>query len=447
MNIAIIGSGPGGRTAALEAKRLGAEVTLIEERKLGGVCLNEGCIPIKQLLVYGFELRKSKKFLDEVTREMRPDWADWIQAQKAKKAVVEKLSEPISLLLRANEIRVIYGSACFQNPNTLSVYTPEGEEKIIQPNKVIIAAGSRPKNLKVLEEPEGIRESVLDTSKALELEKVPKSLIMIGGGVSGLEFATLFNLFGAEVTVVEQEKSLLPGFDEKMGREIALHLKALGMKIFCGAKCLAAMLENGFVKLKLDNGQEISGEKILVAIGRNPNSANLLLENAGVEKNSQGFILVNEKMETNIAGIYAVGDVAGKFFLASVAAKEGGVAARNALGQEAKMDYSNVSQAIWTIPQIAVVGLSEKEAKAQGIQTSVSQSWFRANPLAHILGEPDGFAQIVREKSTRKILGGQIIGAEASELIHIISEEMAKDGREPCFFHPALAETIKEAIK
>lgn len=462
MKVVIIGSGPGGLTAAIRAAELGAQVVIVEKDKLGGVCLNEGCIPTKKLLDF------AKNFLKDKELQKNPKF-NWQKAICEKENLIEYGKKHILGRFKLSQIKAVKGEASFINSNALELKKVDqkspafgearsDERQTIEADKIIIATGSLGANLRIFDYG---KPGILTPEEALNLKEIPKSLIIVGGGVIGLEFVTIFRALGAKITIIEMMETLLPGEDPKIVQEITQILKNQGIEILTQTKCQEVISYDSDVqKVRLSNGRELQAEKILAAVGRIPNTKKLTLKRVGVQTDQKGFILVNEKMETNVKGIYAVGDVAcselvervGKFFLAPVASLEGEVAAKNASGFSSEMDYLTVPRCIFTFPQIGICGLNPEEAFQAGHQIKVGRAYFKDNAAAQIIGEVEGFLQIIVDKVSDKILGAQIIGPEASLLIQEVA--LAMKGSLPCQrlaetcpIHPTLAEIIQAAAK
>ena len=447
-DIAIIGTGPGGHTAALRASQLGAKVVCAEKRWLGGMCLNEGCVPTKTLLRSAdvFALVKDAQTYGVMVDEPRLDWA---KAQSRKEQVVEQLRNGLAMLLDRAGVQVVEGEASFVRANTLSVRMRDGQETIVADN-VIIATGSH-----TLQAPipglDGPR--VIDYSGALALESLPESICIIGGGSVGLEFASLFNTFGVEVTLVEMLPRLAPQMDAAIGEGLAWSLSNQGVDVLTntqitrisssGSGCVAAMTTP-------QGEQQVEAELVLSAIGRAPNVTGLGLEVLGIRPTREG-IQVDTHMRTVVPHVYAIGDVAAEGpMLAHAASRQGVVAAENALGYPAAADYRAVPSCIFSRPEAASVGLSEEEARERGYDVQVGTFGLPNNAKALVMGDTEGFVKVVSEAKYGAILGLHIVGANATELIPegtlAISTEATLDEIEHTIHaHPTLGEAIHEA--
>ena len=450
--IAIIGGGPGGYVAAIKAAQMGADVVLIEKDSIGGVCLNRGCIPTKAMVrsaeVYN-NINEAKQFglnIDESAVSV-----DMQKVVKRKDRVVNRLVKGVEHLLKSHGVKVVNGMGKLIDENTISV-SSEDEELKIKADKIIIATGSKASSLPI----EGIElDGVINSNQALELRELPEKLIIVGGGYIGMEFAFIFANFDVEVTVIEYMDEILGSCGADMCKQVHRSAKRKGINILTSSKVEAVKEStNGdlLVEFSKDGeSDEISGDKVLMSVGREPQFAGLGIEEIGVEldENNRG-IKVNDKMETNISNIYAIGDVTDKLQLAHVASHQAIVAVKNILGKEATMDYSVVPSAIFTDPEIANVGLNEEEAKEQGIEIETGYFPFRANGKALAQGERDGFIKLIQDKESKKIIGANIIGTHASDLLGevtlaIENELTAEDISETIHAHPTTAEVIHES--
>lgn len=449
-DITIIGGGPGGYVAAIQAAKLGAKVVLVEKDTLGGTCLNRGCIPTKSL-VRSAEIYKNLKEAEEFGCHAENVNLDIKKVIIRKNNVVNQLVQGIHYLLSKHKVQVISGTGKIQDKET--VYVKKGmEEIIIKTKNIIIATGSKTSKLPI----PGIDiENVIYSNEALELKELPNKLVIVGGGVIGMEFAFIFANFGVEVTVIEYLDEVLANLDRDITKEISRIAADKGIKIYTGSKveeiiksedgqCIVSFTKDGEKKY-------VTTEKVLMAIGRVPYFDGLDIEKLGIELNDNGKgIKVNDKMETNIPGIYAIGDVTNKIQLAHVASHQGIIAVKNIMGKTCEMDYNCVPSAIFTDPEIAVVGVNEKTAEKEGIEIEVGKFPFVANGKALTLGESEGFIKIIKEKATGKIIGGAIIGPHATDLIAEITLAIkngltAEQIVETIHAHPTTAEVIHEA--
>ncbi len=443
-NLIIIGAGPGGYVAAIRAAQLGLTVALIEKDEIGGTCLNRGCIPVKTLLESANFLEKAKKAdrFGISIQKLEPSLPEIIHR---KNKIVEKLRNGVLYLLKNYRIDIISGTAKLSGRQSIQVKTKESIREIKAP-KIIIATGSEP-----LELPNAPfdNENILSSTSILDIEKIPKNLLIIGGGYIGCELATIFNSLGTEVTIIEMMPQLLPNQDTKIARTLQTSFKKRGIIIHLGTSVGGVKRQKNKLKYKLNSGEQISAEKALVSIGRKFNSEKLGLELLGI-KTENGAILVDEYMETNISGIYAIGDVVNKGLLAHVAHHQGIIAAENAAGKSIKMGYGAIPNCIYTNPEIATVGLNQKQAEAEGHSVNVGKFPFAAQSKAVITDDTEGFVQVVSDSTTDQILGVQIIGPDATNLIGetaalIKIEATVEELIRTIHPHPTLTEAIMEA--
>ena len=446
--IAILGAGPGGYVSALRAAQLGAQVTVIEENALGGVCLNVGCIPTKALLrsaeVYR-TFQRAEAFGLRLEGRVTPDWPA-IQARKER--IARQLVSGVGVLLRKAGVQVIQGRGRFVSPQTLEVTTTNGTQQV-QAQSMVIATGSRPVQLPL---PGMDLPGVIDSTGALALAELPKRILIIGGGVIGAEFAELFAAFGVQVTIVEMLDRLLPLMDADLGAALAWTLGQRGIEIHVNSR--ATRLEEGPGGLRAavvtPAGElSIEADRVLVAVGRRPNVEDLGLEAAGVRTAKSG-IPVDTRMQTNVPGIYAIGDVTGGIQLAHVASQGGEVAVENALGRASTFSQKTVPSAVFTDPEIASVGLTEAQAREQGYDVRVGRFPLSASGKALTYGEKDGFVKVVSEARFGEILGMHIVAPHASDLIHEAGLALALEATLDELVgvvhgHPTLGEAVREA--
>ncbi len=445
-DVIVIGGGPGGYTAAVCAAQLGARVAVIEKDSLGGTCLNRGCIPTKSLLssVHVLETVKRAKEFGVRVEEKGVVFEVVI---KRKDKILTQLRNGLRYLLKSYGVEVIKGSASFISPSNIKV----GDE-VFSFKKCIIATGSIPSSLP------GVTidgEYILSSDHLLEVKTPPTSLLIIGGGVIGVEFACVFQTLGTKVIIIEAMPSILPAEDSEICRTLERMLKARGIEIYTRARVEGMIhkenkVEVTFTVAEKEPKRTVCAERVLVATGRKPCTQGLGLEEIGI-KCEKGRIFVNERMETNIQGIYAIGDVVGPPFLAHKACAEAMVAAQNAMGKEARVDYSFIPSCIFTLPEVASVGLTEKEAKEKGYAVKIGKFPFAANGRAVCAGETKGFVKVILDKNTDAILGIHILGPQATELI-FGAALLIKAGYTPTtlerilFPHPTLSEGIFQAI-
>jgi dihydrolipoamide dehydrogenase len=445
-DVAVIGAGWGGYTAALRASQLGLKTCLIEADKAGGTCLHRGCIPTKALL-HTAELlnliREAHRFgvLDASGA------LDIKAAQNRKREAVCQLYDGLQAVLRQSSVEQIAGSARFRDPHTLEV-----GEQTVEAASIVIASGSRVSALPGLE---ADGKHVLNTDQALELETLPRSWIVLGGGPSGVEFASMYRDFGCEVTLVELLPQLLPGEDEAIGRELAKSFETRGIQVLTGARLDPASLKTGRSGVQAavggPSGQEtLKAEAMLVAVGRRPNTESLNLEAAGVES-EKGYIRADGDMRTNVPHIYAVGDVNGQMPLAHAAAAQGTLAAERIAGvTDTAYDNLRVPRAVYCRPEVGAVGLTEKQARERGLQVKTARSFYRANGRATITGQPEGFVKLVVDSDTDDVLGVHALGPVASELTSTAALALTLNASAwelglNVYAHPTFSEALGEA--
>ena len=456
-HIAILGAGPGGYVAAIRAAQLGARVTVIENQALGGVCLNWGCIPSKALLSVvelGDKAKKAKDFGIQLSGPVTYDPAVMV-ARKNK--VVSTLVKGIATLFKTWNIEHVEGTGELLDARTIRVAKPDGAETRVVADGVIIATGSSWPNLPLFP----IDGTQIITSKqALDLSRIPVSLLIVGGGVEGCEFASLYSGLGTQVTLVELVPRLLPLEDEEISQMMERELKKRGVDIRTGVTVDQIVRQPDLVTAHLRDGLSLNVEQVLVSVGRGFNSRGIGLEKAGVQVGTRGEIVVNERMETNVPGVYAIGDVVGKAMLAHVASAQGKVAVENFMGRPRTIDYDVIPTGIFTLPEIGRVGLTEQQARDRCVaagkdpQQSVKVGRFRYGGLgkAQATGDIQGLLKVVADAESDRILGVHILGAHAADLVHEAALAMhlgATVSRvaEMIHAHPTLAEGLMEAME
>lgn len=450
IKLTIIGAGPGGYVAAIRAAQKGALVTVVEDTEVGGACLNRGCIPTKTFIASAEALdlaRRAEEFGVDLPgiAGYNPD-----RIRERKDKVVSLQVKGIRGLFKNRGVTLIEGRGELLSPDTVRVVRKDGASMDVTSDKIVIATGSRPAQLPGLPF-DG--ESVISSDEATLLAKIPKSLLIVGAGVVGSEFAFIYRTFGSEVTMVEMMPRALSTEDEDMAGIIEREFKKSGIRLLTNVKIERMEKDpEGMLSVKLSNGQQVRAEMILVSIGRRMNSGSLGLSQAGVETGKRGEIIVNDRMEATAPGIYAVGDVTGKILLAHVASHQGIVAVENALGNSETIDYTAVPSGIFTMPEIGSVGLREHEAREQGIKYSVGKFPYRAIGKAHAMGEITGMVKVLSDAVSDKILGVHICGAHATDLIHegvlaIKTGTTANALGRMMHAHPTLAEAVMEAAE
>lgn len=447
--VAVIGGGPGGYVAAIRAAQLGGKVTLIEKNKLGGTCLNVGCIPTKALLHAAEAISEAKEAAAYgINVEVKS--VDWDKVQTKKSAITNQLVSGVTGLMKANKIKVAEGTASFASKDTLTVVKKDGTKENMTFDKIIIAAGSIPAVPPI----PGVKENAncVDSTGALSFEAIPKSLLVIGGGVIGIELATAYSKFGTEVTVVEAAPKLLPMMDGELTAQMRKIMEGRGVKIMTEAKVQSVEAAAVGAKVQVEVGgkvQAFEAEKVLVAVGRRTDTEGLNLDAVGIA-NDRGRITVNDKMETNVPNVYAIGDCLGKVMLAHVASAQGEVAAENALGEDAVYNGATNPSCVYTDPEFAGVGLTEEKAKELGIAYTVGKFPLMANGKSLIMNGGVGSMKFILGKEYKEVLGVHILGPRATDLIGecalaIGMEATVEDIIATIHAHPTVTEAVREA--
>lgn len=450
MKLVVIGGGPGGYVAAIRAAQLGAEVILVEKANLGGTCLNVGCIPTK-VLAHSAELlseiKEAKKLGIEINGNIK---VNWDKVQSRKKYVVKRLVSGVAGLLSSNKVKVINGTARIEEKNTILILKEDGSSEKVSYDNLIISTGAVP-FIPPIEGKDLL--GVIDSTGALSLDNIPSSLVIIGGGLIGVEFANIFNSFGCKVTIIEMMDYILQPIDREISELIKSKLMKDGVQIY--TNCKVTKIEQATEGLQVnyvgENGElKVDVEKVLILVGRSANISNLNLETVGV-KTRNGFIVVNDKMETNIKGIYAIGDCTGKNMLAHVASDQGTIAVENIMGKDKKMDYKTVPVCVYTKPEIASVGLTEEQVKEKHIDYKVGKFPLIANGKSLIMNETTGMIKVISDRKYDEVLGVHILGARATDLIAEASlalrvEATIEEIVTTIHAHPTVSEALREAI-
>jgi len=450
IDVVIIGGGPGGYVAAIKAAHLGLKAVLVEKDKLGGVCLNRGCIPTKAL-VSTAELLNHLQRAEEFGIQVKDCSFDFPAVMKRKDLITRRLSSGVELLMKANQVRVVRGEGQILEPGKVEITDSAGKKEVIKTKNIIIATGSSVMKLPL---PGMNSEGVITSDEALSLSELPSRMLIVGGGVVGIEFAGIFKALGVEVTVVEMLPRILLPIDEEIARRLTQLLKRKGIEILtdCKVKEIKKVNQNLEVLISTTDGEKkLKTEKVLSAAGRVPELGNIDVQRLGIELDRKA-IKVDEKMRTNIPGIYAVGDVVGKIMLAHVASREGIVAVENIAGKDSLMDYKVVPNCVFSMPEVASVGLTEEEAQKENNNIKVSKFPFMANGKALGMGETEGMVKIIADADTSELLGVHILGAHASDLIAegtlaLSMEATAFEIVNTIHAHPTLAEAIAEAAE
>jgi dihydrolipoamide dehydrogenase len=452
-DVIFIGGGPAGYVGAIRAAQLGLNVGVVEREGLGGTCVIWGCIPAKALLEAAYIAEKLKKGPEfgVTPGEVKLDFG---VAMKRSRAVSTQNSKGVEFLFKKNKITWIKGTAKLTGKNSVSVKTADGkEEKHDAKKAVVISTGSRVKGLPQI----GLevnKKTVITSDEALILEKAPKSIVIVGAGAVGCEFADVFAAFGSQVTLVEVMPNILPVEDADCSKEVERAFKKRKIDVLTGAKISNVKVGKDSVSMTIEAGgekKEVKADVVLVAAGRAPNIEDIGLKEQGVQLTERGFIKINERMETSVKGLYAIGDVAGPPMLAHKGEREGVVVAEVIAGQHPHFfDYTNVPGATYCHPEVASVGLTEQQCKDKKLDYKVGRFNFSANGRARTSGETEGFVKIIRGAKYGEILGAHIVGSHATELIHELivartNEYTVEEVDLAIHAHPTLSEAIAEA--
>lgn len=442
-DLIIIGAGPGGYETAIAAAREGMKVVLVEAGALGGTCLNEGCIPTK-CLCRSAEVADLMKEAATFGVVAESGGINLVEVMKRKNEVVAQLAAGVASLLKSPGITLVQGKATFAGPHEVIV----GEEHFSAPH-IMIATGSSAKKLPI---PGADLPGVVTSREMLQLEQIPKRLCVIGGGVVGMEFASVFRSFGSEVSVVEYAKEILPSFDRDIAKRLRTALKRKGISFNVGAAVTEISKVDGGYKVAFVSGNKeglVEADLVLMAVGRGPRLQHLGLDEIGMQYTSRG-IVVDENMQTNIEGVYAIGDVNGICPLAHAATAQGRCALYHILGKDGAPDLQLVPAAVFTVPEVAMVGHTEETASAAGLEYSIRKAFYRANGKSLSMGESEGIVKILVGPDSL-LLGAHVLGAHAADLIHELALAMhAKMGVERIqsliHAHPSLSEILHDAV-
>ncbi|MGE7924179.1 dihydrolipoyl dehydrogenase [Viridibacillus arvi] len=445
----VIGAGPGGYVAAIRASQKGQNVTIIEREYLGGVCSNVGCIPSKVLISVGhrFEQAKHSGDMGVVAQEVKLNWA---KVQEFKNGVVSKLVGGVKGLLKGNKIDIVNGEAYFVNADTVRVIDGDNEQTYRFKN-AIIATGSRPLAIPTFK----FTERVINSTDALTLPEVPEKLVVIGGGYIGTELGSAYANLGSQVTIIEGGKDILAGFEKQMTQVVKKGLKKKGVEVVVGASAKGVEEnENGVVVTYEADGEEktVEANYVLVTVGRRPNTDKLGLEAAGIEFAERGLLKVDKQCRTSVPNIYAIGDIVSGPQLAHKASYEGKVAAEAIAGENSIVDYLAIPAVCFTDPELATVGYNEEQANAEGIEVKTAKFPFAANGRALALNATEGFVKLVARKEDNLLIGAQIVGTGASDMIAemalaIEAGMTAEDIALTIHAHPTLGEITMEAAE
>jgi dihydrolipoamide dehydrogenase len=446
--VVIIGGGPGGYVSAIRAAQLGAEVVVVERIALGGTCLNWGCVPTKTLL-HGARIYRSLQKTRDFGVYCTPGGVRLDRMVENKNVVVQNNVSGVEALFQKHRIRMLKGAGRLLDPSTVAIQGEDGKTVKESADALVIATGSEPLV------PDFIRldrDRIITTTEALDLDHVPDRMTVVGGSVSGCEFACLFALLGSEVTLIEMLDRIVPTEDTEISRRLEGALRVLGLKVMTKTpvKKLEKEYPSGTIRITTENKGEIRADYCLLAMGRKLNVDDIGLERVEIEFSNKG-IQVNDRMETNVRNVYAIGDVTGKMLLAHVASEQGIVAAENIMGIDSTMDYSAVPSFIYTDPEIGSVGLQEQEAKERGIDVLKGKAVFKTNAMAHAMGDTTGFVKSLVDRETGRILGIHILGPHATDLLGeavtmVRSGMTIGDVKGVIHPHPTLSESVKEAV-
>lgn len=450
-DVTIIGSGPGGYVAAIRCAQLGFKTAIIEKSELGGTCLNVGCIPSKALLDSSEHYHNAISNFAAHGIEIEKPKVDFAKMIERKKEVVDTNVKGIDYLMNKNKVEVFKGTGSFKDATHVMVTKEDGSTEEIESKYIIIATGSYSTELPFAKTD---KKRIITSTEALELKEIPKHLLIIGGGVIGLELGSVYKRLGSEVTVIEYMDRITPTMDSALSRELAKVLRKQGMKFHTSTKVTEVTNNGDNVSLKAEDkkGEELNleGDYVLVAVGRSPYTEGLGLENAGIETDERGRVKTNEHLQTNVANVYAIGDVVAGAMLAHKAEDEGVLVAEKLAGQKPHIDYNLIPGVIYTWPEVAAVGKTEEQLKEAGVKYKVGSFPFRALGRARASMDLDGFVKILADEATDEVLGIHIIGARAADLIAeaVVAMEYrasAEDIARMSHAHPTYAEAIKEA--
>ena len=451
-DVVIIGSGPGGYVSAIRCAQLGFKTAIIEKYStLGGTCLNVGCIPSKALLSSSHHYAELAHFADhgiEVSGEVKVNLEKMIAR---KQAVVDQTSGGVKYLMDKNKITVLEGLGSFVDATHVAIAKADGTSETVEAKNIIIATGSKPSNLPFIKID---KERIITSTEALKLKEVPKHLVIIGGGVIGIELGQVYLRLGAQVSVVEFMDRIIPGMDASLSKELTKVLKKQGMKFYVSHKVKSVERNGDAVTVQAENSKgetiTLQGDYSLVSVGRRPYTDGLSADKAGVKISDRGMVEVNDHLQTNVPNIYAIGDVVRGAMLAHKAEEEGAMVAEILAGQKPHIDYNLIPGVVYTWPEVAAVGQTEEQLKASGVEFKSGTFPFKALGRARASGDLDGFVKILADAKTDEVLGVHMIGARCADLIAeaVVAMEFkasAEDISRMSHAHPTFAEAIKEA--
>jgi dihydrolipoamide dehydrogenase len=451
-DVVVIGSGPGGYVAAIRCAQLGMKTAIVERYKsLGGTCLNVGCIPSKALLDSSEHFHNAEHTFKEHGIDLKDVKVNLAQMIKRKNDVVTQTVAGIDFLMKKNKIDVYIGHGSFQSKNLIDIKSDDGKITTIEAAKTIIATGSKPSTLSGIEID---KKRVITSTEALNLQEIPKHLVIIGGGVIGLELGSVYARLGAKVSVVEYMGSIIPTMDSTMGKELQKVLKKLGFEFYFNHKVTGVKASAKEVVVTALNSKEekieLKGDYCLVAVGRKPYTDNLGLDKAGVKLDDRGRVEVDAHLQTNVPGIFAIGDVVKGAMLAHKAEEEGVFVAEYMSGQKPHMNYLLIPGVVYTWPEVAAVGYTEEELKKSGRKYKIGQFPFKASGRARASMDIDGLIKVIADEATDEVLGVHMIGPRAADMIMeaVVAMEYrasAEDIGRICHAHPTFTEALKEA--
>ncbi|MFA5422811.1 MAG: dihydrolipoyl dehydrogenase [Phycisphaerae bacterium] len=441
-DVFVIGSGPGGYSAAIRCAQKGASVGLVEKDAMGGTCLNRGCIPSKALLgsVHFLTLAKYAPLMGVEIDSVKPDWP---KMQSRKDAIVGGFNKGVTGLMQSNGIKLFRGNGTVTAPGRIRIEAQDGNTEI-ETNNIIIATGSEPIEIPAFPF-DG--QTIISSTEALSLSEIPPSMVIIGGGFIGCEIGCVYAAVGTKVTIVEALSQLLPRENEWVGKTLAREFKKLGIESLVNQKVTGVKIENGQATVSLESGQNLQADKVLVAVGRRATCDKETIESIGLEMNGR-LIKVNRKMQTNVPGVYALGDVVGTTFLAHGAFAEAEIVSANVTGGDEEMyDYSLVPRAVYTFPEVASVGKNERTCAEEGIETYVGKALFKSNGRSLAHNETTGEVRVIKNKADNKVVGITIVGSTATEMIAAATPMLLNQQKinEISFAHPTISEVLKEA--
>ncbi len=448
-DLAIIGSGPGGYVCAIRASQLGMKTAIIEKyNTLGGTCLNVGCIPSKAMLDSSEHFHAAKEKFSSHGIVINEPKVDFTQMVSRKQAVVDQMTKGVDFLMKKNKIDVYTGHGSFKDANTILIKGEKDQE--ITAKNIVIATGSKPSSIPGVEID---KKRIISSTEALSLKEIPKHLIVIGGGVIGMELGSVYRRLGSEVSVVEYADSIIPTMDASLGKELARVMKKQKMSFYLGHKVTSVSSKGKTVTVKAEGKKgeiTLEGDYCLVSVGRRPYTDGLNAEKAGVKLDDRGRVEINEHLQTSVPHIYAIGDVVKGAMLAHKAEEEGVVVAETLAGQKPHINYNLIPGVVYTWPEVAGVGATEEELKAAGKEYKAGQFPFRANGRAVAGMDLDGFVKILADKETDEVLGAHMIGPRVADLIAEMAVAMefrasAEDIGRICHAHPTTSEVTKEA--